>query len=201
MVPLHSLYNTSCIWFPIGQVFKSNIWPNSTSLQDTSPQNLSDVQLDISTFQGHSRSNLIVQLDFLLVSNSNHMAISHCLAVIDIRNFFSHLLSLGQNLDCHTHPYNAYPRTIFLKIYSLHLWIMIIMIIGKTPTTNEVDWLNTFLRYLVNSHPHNDALNITINPVQQSWWGLKICENILLAKKILVEDRKRRMIYGFAFHT
>ncbi len=39
------------------------------------------------TYQGHLRSNLMLQLDsqydFLLVSNSNHMSIFHCLAVMD----------------------------------------------------------------------------------------------------------------------
>ncbi len=52
------------------------------------------------TFQGHSRSNLMVQLDslydFLLVSNSNRMSISHRLRDIPSRKFSPYLLSLGQ---------------------------------------------------------------------------------------------------------
>ena len=41
-------------------MFNSNVWPNSASLQDIRLQNLSDLDL---TFQGHSKSNVMVSLD------------------------------------------------------------------------------------------------------------------------------------------
>ena len=72
--------------------------------------------------------------DFLSVTNSDHMSISHRLAVIGtvrmsrvIGTFtmFPHLLSLGQNFSL-THPF---PWAIFLKIEPLHPLVR-----GKAPT-------------------------------------------------------------------
>ena len=51
----------------------SSLWPNSAPLRDIRLQNVSDLNL---TFQGHSRSNVIVSLGspynaFLFMVNSN----------------------------------------------------------------------------------------------------------------------------------
>ena len=70
-------------------MFNSNIWPNSAPFQDKSLRNLSDLVFD---FQGHSRSNVMVSLDVpytvCVDTYSNHMSISHRLALIATQNVF-----------------------------------------------------------------------------------------------------------------
>ena len=102
--------------------------------------------------------------------NSNHMSISYRLVVITTRNAFSILLWLGRNFGT---PHPPLPWAIFLKIWSLYVWVR-----GKAPVKNEVDWLNSFLGYIVNSQTHRQTkinmLCFTINAAQQSWRDLKI---------------------------
>ncbi len=50
--------------------------------------------------------------DFLLVSNSNYMSNSHCLAVIATQKVFSYFLSLGPNFDP---PTPTLPRADFFS--------------------------------------------------------------------------------------
>ena len=74
---------------------------------------MNDLEFDLSESL-KVKSNGAVGLpiyDFLLVSNSNHMSISHRLGVIATWKFFSYLLSLGQNF---APP--PYPGAIFFKI-------------------------------------------------------------------------------------
>ncbi len=83
-------------------------WPDTASLQHKSLPNVNDPEL---TFQGHSKSNVMVQLDSLymtlLKSNSNDMPIYNCLAVLDTWKFpHVHFLALirpkFQTLHTHT---------------------------------------------------------------------------------------------------
>ncbi len=81
---------------------------------------------------------------FLLMSNNNHMSISHRLADICTWKFSPYLLSLGQKLGTPTQP-TLTPRRFFLKIESPYQWVG-----QKVPTQNDVDWLSVFLGYVVN---------------------------------------------------
>ncbi len=80
-------------------MFNSNIWPNSSPFQDKSLRNLSDLVFD---FQGHSRSNVMASLDVPYMvcvdTYSNHVPISHRLALIATQNvFFDLSQALGLN--------------------------------------------------------------------------------------------------------
>ncbi len=83
--------------------------------------------------------------DFLLMSNSNDMPISHRLAVIAIWKFSSYLLSLvqtfGQPL---THPYPHVFFLFFFFLAKIECPPSPPRLRGKASTQNKVDRFETF---------------------------------------------------------
>ncbi len=95
IVPLDSLCMVSYF------AFKNNMWPNSAPFLDISPQNLNDIDFDLSK-PLKIKSNGAVGYDFLLVSPNPHLPAYHLshfnsLAVTTTRHFFSYVLSASQN--------------------------------------------------------------------------------------------------------
>ena len=86
-------------------------WPNSALLPDIRFEIWVTLNL---TFQGHSRLKYngaigLPRYDFLLMSNSNHMAISYSLGTWKFSLYHHDHLScllLGQNFRPPTHPYS-----------------------------------------------------------------------------------------------
>ncbi len=89
--------------------------------------------------------------EFLLMSNNNHMSISHRLGDICFWKSSPYLLSLGQNPRPHPTPGPPLPRGDFLNIESLRPCVQ-----GKPDMENKVDWLNTFWAMLLTDR-HTDA--------------------------------------------
>ena len=67
----------------------SNIWRNIVPLRDTAPQNVSDLEFDLSkSIKAKCDGGIGLPIyDFWVVFNSNNMSISHCLAVLTAGNF------------------------------------------------------------------------------------------------------------------
>ncbi len=86
-------------------MFISNIGSNLAPLPDIGLQNLIDFDFDndlyfdlLRSLQVKSNGALGLPIyDILLVSNINHMSVSHHVGVIATGKKFSYLLSLGQN--------------------------------------------------------------------------------------------------------
>ncbi len=99
--------------------------PNLTPILKRNPQNLIDLDFSLSIslkVKSHGAVGLPIY-DFLLVSNSNHISISHNLAVTAAQNSpIPYRYQLGQHLGL-----------VFFKIEWFSCWVS-----GKTFTKNEV---------------------------------------------------------------
>ena len=88
-------------------MFTTNIWPLLGAFKrHEGIQNQSDFNSGLLTSFNVKYNGAFGRFmcGFLLVSNSNHMSNSHRLLVTVARNFFSYLLSLGQNFGASTSP-------------------------------------------------------------------------------------------------
>ena len=77
-------------------MFNSNIWPNSATLRDIRPQNLSDLDFDFSRSL-KVKCDFGVNIWFPIDICSNYMSTSHRLAPVATQNMFSYLLPLRPN--------------------------------------------------------------------------------------------------------
>ena len=107
-------------------------------------------------------------------------------------------------------PPLPYPRSIFLKIESLHAWV-----IGQAPTKYEVDWLNTFCTMLLtytdtHTHTHTQVIatlarfnNNTKPYIQSSKCEIEACYNMVCIPStymICIPSRDMKNVSIFKWH-
>ncbi len=119
-------------------------------------QNLSDLELDLlRSPKGECNGGCGLPIyDYPLMSNSNHVPISHLLAVTATRNILSYLFSLGQNFGRPPQKSLPLPRgDIFFKMK----WFLS-GVRGKASTKNDADRCNIFLDILqTDTQNHTNA--------------------------------------------